>query len=299
MHEYADVVILYQNFDASIYNYKDFKPILINKGPIPYGRYLFLDKIAKDYDSVCVLDADMFFLADVRMFFEIASHGFPVGCNDEAAFDRKKVETKKGKVFLKDMITHRIICNVPFFFNYNMTKGIWSDFKKLFKKQGTISDYDLFNYALIKNPRISEKMVVYPSHSFTGVHNSYLKYETMFRLDLYREGMCEEKGDCVIKKDKFIVARDFMRVYSFHGKYFAPYFTTCYLKEMEVYFKNELGSGDDKIEFFLEVNEQIIKHLQEIYIDYVTNGYIPYTAATKVMSEIPEKHITLIKSYLK
>ena len=43
-------------------------------------RYNVASRICDNYDAVCFLDADVFFVRNVDIFFEIASHGIMLGC---------------------------------------------------------------------------------------------------------------------------------------------------------------------------------------------------------------------------
>jgi hypothetical protein len=286
MHEYADVVLMYnkKHFDPSVFCFGDFKPVLKDTSDISARpqevRFFYMHEIAKSYNSVCMLDADMFFLADVKPFFGVSKYGFPVGCNDDTAFDRDEIKNTEGEVFLKDMITHRVLCTVPFFFSYDSTIELWKDFLDLFHiSDNSICDYDIFNYALIRNPKISEKMVILPSHSFTGVHFSYLKKQSMFAFDIAPIEDLSHKYPPVITDSN-------MRVYSFHGKYFEPYWINEWRGYMKPYFQNEYQTSPEKYDCLMQRCEEITNNIFKRFLEYLFDGYIPFA---RILNQIPEK----------
>jgi len=297
MTDYADIILLYKNIDPSIFVTDTFKPICIQSEIVPEDRYLQMHKFADKYDSLCLLDGDMMFLADVKRFFEIASCGFIIGCNDDTAFNRKNIKDANNNIIIKNVDFYGVLCNVPFFFNYKHTESIWQLFTKLYEKSKGICDYDLFNYALSLNPEITEKLITYPSVCFTGVHYTYLKYQTMFLFDLFRENMTENQGkDCVCEKD-FVVTRDWMRVYSIHGKFFQLYWETAHERYMIPYYAHEHGTNKEKLKFFLEYCNKVTQRLHRIFAENVHNGDIPLLNIYNHLQESHQVQTENLKKY--
>ncbi len=108
----------------------------------------------------------------------------------------------------------------------------------------------MFNYSLALNPDITEKLITYPSSCFTGVHYTHLKYQSMFQFGCFRENMTENKGRELTFNDTFIVNREWMRVYSHHGKFFNPSWIKEHERYMIPYYRDEHGTNRQKIKLF-------------------------------------------------
>jgi hypothetical protein len=295
MTEYADIIIFYEGFDSSILFAKNFNPICIKNKIVPYSRYLELNKFAYKYKSVCILDGDMIFLSDVKKFFKIAENNFMVGCNDDTCFNRKNIIDDKDNIIIKSIDFYGIICNVPFFFNYEHTKPIWKTFYKLYKKCKKTCDYDLFNYSLALNPKITESLISYPSCCFTGVHYTHLKYQTMFLFDLFEKDMVENKGNDKVIESSFVLTRDFMRVYSFHGKFFHPSWIKDHEKYMTPYYENEHGTNKERLDFFIKCNEKIMKKLHKIFAKKVFDGEIKLKHIYDYLPKETKEHLKFLR----
>ena len=57
--------------------------------------------------------------------------------------------------------------------------------------------------------------------------------------------MTENQGNDKVVKDNFIITRDWMRVYSFHGKFFHPSWMNDHEKYMTPHYANEYGTNKE------------------------------------------------------
>ena len=293
MDSYADFIIFYDNFDASIFKTDRFCPILHKNSSIPYARYLEIENYAKDYDAICILDADMMFTADVLRFFEVSSHGFCVGCNDDSMSRNKHIYDGEGRVLYDNLNSHYLFCNVPFFFNYNKTTSLWDSFSSLHKKcNGRYCDYGLFNVSLLLNPEVLDRIIVYPSYCFTGVHHSFLKFETSYMFNFISDDMVENRGREKVIPQKSIISKDYMRVFSVHGKFHHPgHWENC-IEIMKKYYEKVLRCQAFQVDKLLNHNKSIIDSINKIFIENILQGHIPYN---NIKSSLKQDHSDYVK----
>jgi len=300
MHKYADVILLYSGFDPyemfSVDNL-NLKCFQVDKRCIhvAHARYLMLEKFAKEYKSLCIMDGDMFFTADVRKFFEIAQYGFNIGCNnDSTSMYHTCIKNGEGGLCVDNLTSYCTLCNVPFFFNYNKSFSIWKKYSDLYDVAVTKSDYELFNYSVFTNSDIIDNLIIYPSSAFTGVHHTFFKPQTFFRFDLYRDDMVSGDKETILE-DCFVVSNDYTRVYSIHGHYFHPGWVENCISAMRSYYI-ENGTNQERQNHFFNRNRMIMKNLNKIFLSFVFGGTISFEQIEQKINQHQKEYVLKLKN---
>jgi len=81
-------------------------------------RYFYADQIGKDYDAVCVLDADMVFVRDPKNFFEIAAKTGLVLCavkEQKQSYYDPHHQHKGQWIMPEGFVPEMDLCNCPLF----------------------------------------------------------------------------------------------------------------------------------------------------------------------------------------
>ncbi len=190
------------------------------------GRYWVASKVADDYDAVCVLDADMFLLADCTLFFKLAAAGFiVVGSNGMLIdFGRNQQERYGVDLGIESLPYPEVHSSAPIFISKADTN--WFEELVTWDRTDSWDDFLLLNLLGIKLGK-TDHMVVMPPYAFTGLHHWQVKPETALRY----------KGDLVVSGTE-------ERVYMVHGRWWdKDWINGVMAGTMKSYFANEqMGS---------------------------------------------------------
>jgi len=223
----------YQKVSGSKFNIIEHKSTSTNQGTgTAIERYKLAFDIAQDYDAICVIDADMFLTADVRLFFEIANKGFIVtGSNGMMIdFDTAYQEYYDCPLGSPSIPYAKIHTSVPIFVSYNNTgwfSELWNSIRK-----DHFDDFLYLNMLGIRNG-LTDKMLCLPPYYFTGIHHWIWKPEISIR----------EKGGMILSGTEELI-------YSIHGKFWDEGWKR---DQMEIMYKY-LGDNDmgPKCKFFVD-----------------------------------------------
>lgn len=184
-------------------------------------RFRVAYEVAPDYDAICLLDADMFFLRPVDLFFDIASKGFIVTGSNGMVID---YHTEFQQRYNLDMgspsfVYMKLHTTAPIWINHENTD--W--FKALYNAR-RVDSWDDFLYLNLLGAHMGKdkKMLVMPPYSFTGIHHWQMKPATaMF-----------EKGGIVMSGTE-------EEVWIIHGKWYDTAWINDLMPTMDRYLKDE------------------------------------------------------------
>jgi len=182
-------------------------------------RYFYADEIGKDYKAVCVLDADMVFVRDPILYFEIAEKtGLVLGTNKEQRESYKDSHHQfKGKWIIPEGTRPNVdLCNCPLFVD---TK-IWGvPLRKSFEifmdgfPEDNFKGPDMaaMNIMLVKYGS-DNKTVCLPGPQWLGTNEQLLK---PYMRAIGDEGLM--KMECGVP------------IFSYHGQYYHKIWRECQL----------------------------------------------------------------------
>jgi len=177
----------------------------------------------REYDAICLLDADMFLTASNSLFFEIASKGFVVtGSNGMIVNFGEDYQKKYGINLGKKSLPYpKVHTTVPVFISPRDLD--W--FKELYnaRRVDSFDDLWMFNVIGIKLG-IDKRMLVMPPYCFTGIHHFGVKPVTGW-----------------IQKEGLILSGTEEQVYMIHGKWWDEGWRKDLTPQMERFY-NEEGS---------------------------------------------------------
>lgn len=173
-------------------------------------RYFVASEISKDYDSNCFLDADLFFVRNIDLFFEIASHGIMIGSakTSKVRYGGNSSYFVDGKDQLdKPFWNDKGICCCPIFFNKDFkdvfSNVYWGYTRPKIEDRMEASDLFAINLSILKKGAY-DRLITLPCHSWVGTNEVMLKPYTR-----------------VIEKEGQLISENGDLVYSVHGKWFS------------------------------------------------------------------------------
>lgn len=185
-------------------------------------RFKLAYELMPDRKAICLLDADMFFLSSVDLFFDIASKGFVVTGSNGMMINFNIKYQKQYKIDLGSenypyLKTHT---TVPIFINQDNIH--W--FQELFVTRPGFDQWDDFLYLNILGIKlgIDKKMLCMPPYYFTGIHHWLLKPVIQ-----------------VMQKGEYLVSGTEQPIYIVHGKWFDEGWYKDLSIVMDRYFENE------------------------------------------------------------
>ncbi|NGX49314.1 MAG: hypothetical protein K940chlam5_00912 [Candidatus Anoxychlamydiales bacterium] len=188
-------------------------------------RFRVAVELGKEYEAICLLDADMFVVSNSQLFFEIASKGFIVTGSNGMIINFNKAYQEQYQTFLgKDEWPYaKIHTSCPIFISPQDLD--WFD--TLYKAR-QISTWDDFLYLNILGIKLGKdkKMLVMPPYCFTGIHHFGVKPET---------GWFEKAG--------LILSGTEEQAYMIHGKWWDKGWRDDLPRTMARFFKDEGMSG--------------------------------------------------------
>lgn len=163
-------------------------------------RYWYAAEWGKEYDAVCVLDADMVFIRPVDQYFQIAEQ-----CNMivGAGLEQKRIygNHEHHKVMGRNILNEptwnaKDICCAPLFFNAKafewLFKDCWSIFAEGFPETNfKAPDMESYNI-LILAEKLSDQVLLISNYSFVGTNEKLLKPYT--RVTIQSDGLLWTEG---------------------------------------------------------------------------------------------------------
>lgn len=136
----------------------------------------------KDYDAVCVLDADTLMARDVSIWFEIAARAkVIIGCALEQKRWYGEIENQKvdGKHVIEKIWNDKDICCSPMFFSpkdfgdaFHYSWQIIADYS--YEKRYKAPDMDGLNMAIIKFGH-KDRVIALAEATWSGLHETLMK----------------------------------------------------------------------------------------------------------------------------
>ena len=202
-------------------------------------RFKYAVEYGKQYDSICILDADMYFMANVDVYFQIASKGFIITSHNGMIVNFNKEYQKKYGVDLgsKEYPYLKIHCTVPTWVGPQDLD--WFD--RLYNSK-RIDDFDdlLFLNVLGIAMGKDKRMISLQAFQTTNIHH-----------------FCVKPVTGIIRKGNLITSGVEGEMLSMHGKWWdEPYYKDI-ATTMERYFKDEM-LGNRQKEQMLNSREIVI-----------------------------------------
>uniref|UniRef100_A0A6M3X4Q0 Glycosyltransferase n=1 Tax=viral metagenome TaxID=1070528 RepID=A0A6M3X4Q0_9ZZZZ len=164
-------------------------------------RFKVFAERGREYDAVCLLDADMFLTANVDLFFDLAKSGFIVAGSNGMIIDFDKTYQEKAGITLgvDNYPYSKVHTTVPLF----LGKKDLDWFMYVYDAwiPGGLDDFLLLNIIGILLGK-NQKMICMPPYVFTGIHHWQMKPET-----------------AVFEKAGLLLSGTEEQVYMVHGKW--------------------------------------------------------------------------------
>lgn len=211
-------------------------------------RFKKFAEAGKEYDAICILDADMFLTANVGLFFDIAAAGFIVaGSNGMIInFDEKYQKTAGVDLGRDEWPYPQVHTTVPLFLSpgdfdwLEATYNAWTP--------DGLDDFLLLNILGIKLNKYP-RMLVMPPYIFTGIHHWQMKPEI-----------------AVFEKVGFLLSGTEEQIYMVHGKWWEKGWVEDLWPTMLRYF-----DAEDMGKMCKKKTEKAIDLLKSKF-DYYLNG---------------------------
>ena len=180
-------------------------------------RYWYAAEIGKEYEAICVLDADLIFTRDPKQFMKIAAKtGFIVGTHKEQnkVYDHEH-HLAQGKILVDpEFWNDKDLCNCPLFIDAKLherpLKRSWEIFADGFPETNfRAPDMDAMNISFIE-AGLYDSIIKLSNHAWLGTNESILKPYT--RAVLRRDKLFTENGQ---------------EIFCFHGQYYKKKWRDC------------------------------------------------------------------------
>jgi len=185
-------------------------------------RYWYAAEFGKDYDAVCVLDADLVFCRNPIQYFEIAAKtGYVLGpCKEQnKVYDDPHHQFKGEWLIPEGYWNDKDLCNCPVFIDarkYELPlKQSWLWFLDG-REDGTnmkCPDMDCMNIAFIKYIG-KENIITMPGNQWLGTNEQHLK--PYIRAITQRDGNIRTESG--------------IEIFSYHGQYYKEKWRKCQLE---------------------------------------------------------------------
>jgi hypothetical protein len=184
-------------------------------------RFNVAAQVAPKYEAICLLDADMFFLNPVDLFFDIASHGFIVTGSDGMVIDFNRDYQERYSIDMgsDSFVYMKLHTTAPIFISHENTD--W--FEALYNAR-RIDGWDDFLYLNLLGVQMGKdkKMLCMAPYKFSGIHHWQLKPAT-----------------AVFEKGGIIMTGTEEEIFIVHGKYFDKGWMKDLMPTMERYLRDE------------------------------------------------------------
>jgi len=178
-------------------------------------------KFASELDGVVMLaDTDMFFCANLDLYFRIAESGIIVGGANGSNFRFHQGWRDKYQIDIPDCYDYKTICSIPTIMDTAKHGQVWKDLYVHKMTIGTGADFDLQNIFMMIHDKL-DHILVLPSQQTTGIHHFMLKQNTR-----------------VIRKEGKLITADGLEVLTVHGKWWQEGWFDNLMTKMEGYCKD-------------------------------------------------------------
>jgi len=198
---------------------------------VKFYRYKAMAEMGQDYKSICFIDTDIFLASDVKEFFDIAAAtDLTVAVKDNVIRHYKSDagvgtcpawENGRKPYFQSELWDAKFICNTPLWIDARkhgeVLIDVWAHRKKLGMDNTWPFNGDLETMNLVFDKHgLKRRMLVMPSHLWTGVHYSIYRTTTLVR----RASVGDNVGltDESFRRKILFLADNQDQIRSFHGR---------------------------------------------------------------------------------
>jgi hypothetical protein len=211
-------------------------------------RFRLAYQEGSEYRAVCLMDADMWLTANPQRFFEVAAAGFIVAASNGMIINFGRAYQEQYQCFLEepfaeDCVYPQTHTTAPIFLgprDLDWFEALYSS-----RRIDSWDDFLFLNLLGIKLGK-SERMIVLPPYTFTGIHHWQVKPETSLR----------EKGGLLLSGTE-------EQVYMIHGKWWDQAYRDAMVSVMQPYLDSE-QMGEKCILRTAGAVELIYKRFQEV-----------------------------------
>jgi len=225
-------------------------------------RYWWAAEIGKDYDAVCIMDADIVFVRNPWQFFVIAHEtGFTLGVHKEQNKKYSDEHHKFNGEFLWDpkFTNDKDLCNAPLFIDAKLyekpLKRSWDIFIEGFPKSNfKAPDMDAMNLTFLE-AGMYHKIIKLSNHSWLGTNETMLKPYTRVigRMDGGKYRLWTENGQ---------------EVFSFHGQYYKKNWRETQLENRSRCAKGYLGRNENSDDMARGAMETLYNWFKKMCFDW-------------------------------
>jgi hypothetical protein len=189
-------------------------------------RFRVAAELGKDYEAICLVEGDIFLVANNQLWFDLAAKGFIVTGSNGMIVNFEKGYQKQYNIDLgvDNYIYPKVHTTVPIFLP-SSDLDWFSTFYNGRMNARSFDDVFGLNILGIKMGK-DKRMVCMPPYCFTGIHHFGVKPETGW-----------------MDKDGLILSGTEEQVYMIHGKWWDEGWRSDLPRTMELYFKREGMSG--------------------------------------------------------
>jgi len=196
-------------------------------------RFKYAVEIGKEYDAICLMDADMFFMSNVDLYFQVASKGFIVTAKNGMIINFNEAYQKQYNVDLgtSEYPYLKIHTTAPIWLGPNDLD--WFDALYQSKRIDSFDDFLYLNILGIKMGK-DKRMISLEPFSTTNIHHFCLKPTTRVLKKTSPEGY-------------FVMSGTEGEMTSMHGKLWIENYYLDLAKSMDRFFiDEELGNRQKK-----------------------------------------------------
>lgn len=255
-----DVIIAYEatDIDRDCNSYIDYlKSTAVKYGnrlkfiPCTYKniqneRYITLCKILTEYDSICLLDADMFLTFNLDVYFDISSNtDIIIGVRDfsDRLYHNKNYINKDGSTnFEISKYLSEFICCAPMWFN-KRNQNYAADLASAIEND-TIDNFgDMENINIkIATRGLQSKLLALPCEQFVQTRFSFMNPLT--RISIKKFNPKEIHGNLSLYDTKIVTTQHAHCIKSIHGKFYNPEWVQFFKDEFDRHLRNSFGFTD-------------------------------------------------------
>ena len=150
---------------------------------IKQARFHYIAKYGKNYDAICMLDADNFIISENFMnFFDLVKGTNKlIGCEEKYKWDfSEKYRVKNNPVFDDKVKALKFMCSVPIVFDLNKWMDVFDHYNNMAfhsyelkpdNQVKRVGDIYCWSISVYKNHREND-CILLPMHSMTQVHGT-------------------------------------------------------------------------------------------------------------------------------
>lgn len=207
--------------------------------------------VLRQYDAVCMVDADMFCVRDLTKYFDIAAKAnLIIGASDCVnIWYEESYRNHYPNILTEDFYNTKTITSVPLFFSPRQHGAVFENVYNWGITHGVVSDLTVMNMFLCRDKH--SDLMVLPAHAWTGIHHTFFKPELRVRRILGR--YVSEAGD---------------EIQMIHGRWFDPRWIEGLRTTMAQYFADILHLSETGLQKYMALVDDSIQVCLDAYESY-------------------------------